>query len=246
MMYASLAGIYDSLAYDFDYAAWCELYEELLKKNNGSISEICDAGCGTGTLTVALSRKGYRMTGTDLSGDMLSVASDKAHLSGQRITFVKQDMRQLLLPHKVDAVMCACDGVNYLTTPNALKAFFGAVFSNLKAGGAFAFDISNREKLLGMGKEKLYAEETDACAYLWQNEFEDDILKMYLSFYIRAADGRYDKTTETHSQRAWKKCEILDALNEAGFVNVESIGDDEAENPRLGGKRIFFSAAKPN
>ena len=241
MMYTALAREYDLLSYDFDYPAWIDRYEELIKSIVPNAAEICDAGCGTGALTIGLSRKGYKLTGIDLSGDMLSVASDKARKAGQRIAFVKQDMRSLSLPHPVDAVICACDGVNYLTKAEAVKGFFHSARENLKAGGALAFDISNHYKLTSMGEEGLYAEETDDCAYIWQNEFdaETQILKMDLSFYIKALDGRYDNYGETHRQRAWKSTQITELLKQSGFCDISVFGSDESED-----KRIYFSAKK--
>ena len=198
MMYSALARVYDLLSYDFDYLSWTDRYEKMLLAIKPDVQEICDAGCGTGALTIRLSQKGYTLTGVDLSEDMLFVASDKAHKAVQHITFVKQDMRALSLPHPVDAVMCACDGVNYLTKPVDLRSFFKSAHACLKPGGALAFDISNRNKLLSMGADRVYAEETEDCAYLWQNEFDEEsqILRMDLSFYIKAPDGRYDNFHE--------------------------------------------------
>ena len=241
MMYTALARVYDLLSYDFDYPAWTERYEKMLLAIRPDMKEICDAGCGTGALTIGLSRKGYALTGVDLSEDMLLAASDKARSEGQRIRFIRQDMRSLSLPHPVDAVLCACDGVNYLTRPEALKSFFKSAHACLKPGGALAFDISNRLKLLSMGMDRVYAEETDDCAYLWQNEFDEktQILTMDLSFYIKAPDGRYDNERETHRQRAWKCEEIAQALKECDFEAISVFGTDESED-----KRVYFSAKK--
>lgn len=241
MMYAALAHVYDLLSYDFDYDAWTQRYEGMILRVKPDVREICDAGCGTGALTLRLSQKGYKLTGIDLSGDMLSVASDKARQAGQRIAFVKQDMRCLTLPHPVDAVICACDGVNYLTKPQAVREFLTSAHACLKPGGPLAFDISNRLKLLSMGKDRVYAEETEDCAYLWQNEFDEEtqVLRMDLSFYLKAPDGRYDRSEEMHRQRAWKREEIEEMLNETGYEDVIADGTDEGEE-----KRIFFSARR--
>ena len=241
MMYTALARVYDLLSYDFDYPAWILRYEEMIRRVKPDVREICDAGCGTGALTIGLSQKGYKLTGIDLSGDMLSAASDKARKAGQQIAFVRQDMRSLSLPHPIDAVISACDGVNYLVKPDAVKSFFKSAHSNLKPGGALAFDISNSLKLESMGAEGLYAEETEDCAYLWQNEFDSDtrILCMDLSFYIKAPDGRYDRFSETHRQKAWRCEEITQALEETGFCDITVCGSDESED-----KRVYFSAKK--
>lgn len=93
-----------------------------------------------------------------------------------------------------------------------------------------------------MGAEGIFAEETDECAYLWQNEFNEEtrLLRMDLSFYIKAPDGRYDRYEETHRQRAWRSGEIGQLLLESGLCDIAVLGSDAGDE-----KRIFFSAKKP-
>ena len=57
---------------------------------------------------------------------MLRIAGQKARKLGQRIVFAEQDMRHLAVPRSVDCVVCACDGVNYLTEAADRAAFFAA------------------------------------------------------------------------------------------------------------------------
>ena len=77
MSYQNLAEVYDRFAYDFDYDAWTDWYEKRILDLRPGSREICDVGCGTGPLAVRLAQKGYKVTGIDLSEDMLRVASDK-------------------------------------------------------------------------------------------------------------------------------------------------------------------------
>ena len=233
MMYSALAGVYDRLAYDFDYAQWADRYISLLKRHGGDLHEIVDMGCGTGTLGIELSKRGYKITAMDLSGDMLSVASDKARKAGQRIAFSKQDMRHFAVPHLVDGIFCACDGVNYLTKDEGAISFFNCARAALKKGGALAFDVSGPEKLQGMARQQRFFEETDDCAYIWVNQMEGSILTLEISFYIKCDDGRYERFHETHRQRAWSAGELCDLLSQAGFTDISSETD---------AGRIYFSA----
>ena len=99
MMYDALSEVYDFFAYDFDYDLWTDRYETLIKAQNPYAREICDCGCGTGSIAVRLAERGYKVTGVDLSTEMLARAGDKARRAGVRIPFVRQDMRFLTLPH---------------------------------------------------------------------------------------------------------------------------------------------------
>ncbi|MBQ3079832.1 MAG: class I SAM-dependent methyltransferase [Clostridia bacterium] len=247
MTYAHLADIYDHFASDFNYDEWTEWYLSILKRAQSEGTDICDCGCGTGSIAVRLSKAGKKVIGIDLSEDMLRVASDKARAWGVKIRFVKQDMRKLQLPRPVDAVIAACDGVNYLTDEKSVKQFFASAFSAIKPGGALAFDISNLDKLCSMGKTYLYGEDREDATYLWMNEFSetDRKINMHLAFFVREADGRYRKFEETHVQRAHLKSEITEWLEEAGFRDITVYGGDEGESGGPGGKRMYITAKKP-
>ena len=244
MSYSHLARLYDSFAYDFDYEKWTDKYLSLMLSKDPGMREICDCGCGTGSIALPLVRRGYKVTGVDLSEEMLLEAQNKARAAGMFIPFVHMDMRRLRLPHRVDAVMCACDGVNYLHSEADVKAFFTSTLSCLKPGGVLAFDISNLLKLSDNG---LYAEDMESQTYLWQNSFDEEkrLLTMQLCFFERCADGRYEKFTETHVQKAHKLEEIKTLLEAAGFTDIVVEGSDDGEGQAPFLKRVFFAAKAP-
>ena len=96
---------------DFDYPAWAGYYLELLKKLGTAPKTMCDCACGTGSLTVPFAKRGIRVTGVDLSGEMLEIAAQKARKNGVQAMFVRQDMSKLRIPRPVDALVCGCDSI---------------------------------------------------------------------------------------------------------------------------------------
>ena len=112
-------------------------------------------------MSVRFAAKGIRVTGVDLSAEMLSVAQEKARRCGVQAMFVRQDICALQLPRRVDALVCACDGVNYLLDDARLSAFFTRARDCLKAGGALAFDISSPYKLEHILGDGFFGEERD-------------------------------------------------------------------------------------
>ena len=247
MTYGALADVYDRFTDDFDYDAWTKWYLQLVREIQPSVREICDCGCGTGSIAVRLARAGCRVTGIDLSEDMLRAASDKARAWGVKILFARQDMRTLALPRSADALICACDGVNYLTEPGAVRRFFESAHRAVKPGGAFVFDVSNLEKLKKMGEDCLYGDDREDETYLWMNEFDAEkrLLRMRLSFFVREGDGRYRKFEETHLQRAHLTEELRAWLELAGFTDIHIYGSDTGESPGPGGKRAYFACRRP-
>ena len=247
MTYQFLSDVYDRFTDDFDYEAWTKWYRELVRLVSPCAKEVCECGCGTGSVSVRMAKAGYRMTGIDLSEDMLRVASDKARAWGVKIRFARQDMRALALPKPVDAVICPCDGVNYLTDERSLDAFLRRAFQSVKPGGALAFDVSNFEKLTRMGADGLYADDRENETYLWMNEYDaqTETLRMKLTFFVREADGRYRRFEETHVQRAWRVRALEDALSRAGFAEIRVFGGDAGESEGPGGRRAYLLSKRP-
>lgn len=240
MSYQGFARIYDSLMDDFDYRAWADYYEKLLPPRG----EILEAAAGTGNLTLPLIRLGHRITATDLSSDMLEILREKLMKNGLRAQVCRMDMTALQVPHKVDAVLCGCDGINYLTSPAAVRAFFESAKRCLKPGGVLAFDMSSPYKLETVTAANVFYEDRDDVTYLWTNSLdaEKHTVTMDLAFFSRRSDGLYERTDETHVMRAHSVNEITEALKEAGFADVRVFGDRTFEAPAENEMRVHFAA----
>lgn len=244
-MYERFAEVYDALMDDFDYPKWAEYYLELIRRAGMEPKRMAECGCGTGSMTVEFADMGLRVTGMDLSPDMLRIAGQKARRAGQRIVFAEQDMRHLAVPRPVDCVVCACDGVNYLTEAADLAAFFGAAFGALKPGGVLAFDVSTGAKLLAL-PGNVYAEDRDEVSWMWFSEaLPDRRVRMEIAFFLRRADGLYERFDEAQVQRAHEPEELAAALEAAGFAQIRLYGDRTFAPPEPGEGRIHMTAVRP-
>ena len=187
------------------------------------------------------------MTGLDLSAGMLRAAGEKARRAGVRAQFVRQDMRALTLGRRADAVLATCDGVNYLTDLEGVRAFFRAAFLSLCPGGGLFFDISSRYKLSQVLGDAFYGEERESVCYLWQNRWQEarQTVEMDLTFFVREADGRYRRFDEEHVQRAHEVGELLAALARAGFAQGRALSGMTMEPAGAQDERIHFTARRP-
>ena len=77
---------------------------------------------------------------------MLRIANEQARREGRDLTFVLQDMRSIEVGNKVDAVICVCDGPNYIDLEGISK-FALSSYNALNKNGVLLFDISTRYKL---------------------------------------------------------------------------------------------------
>ncbi len=244
--YDALAEVYDLFADDFDHPRWADYYCALLARAGVAARRVVDAGCGTGLMTVELARGGARVIGVDASEEMLRAAAARLRREGVQAVLVRQEMRRWEVPHSVDAVICACDGVNCLVTEARVRAFFRAAHAAIRPGGALAFDISSRYKLETLMGDAFFGEERDEAAYLWENRLDAQkhLLRMDITFFVREADGRYRRFCETQVQRAHAAEEIVAWLHAEGFADVEVFGNQTFEAPGAEEKRIHFLARR--
>lgn len=245
-MYTGFARIYDRLMRDVDYDAWAHRLLALLQeKGVQKGARVCECACGTGSLTLRLGKAGYRMTGADLSGDMLEIAMDKCRSAGMMVPFIRQDMRNLTLPRRADAVLATCDGVNYLLSDDDLRAFLTSAHQAVKPGGVLIFDVSTPHKLQHvLGNNTLTRTEED-FAYIWHNRFDEkkQQVHMALTLFTRENEG-YLRTEETQIQRAWDRKTLRHILKECGFSDIAFYGKLRRTPPRTGDDRWMVCAVK--
>ncbi|MGL5693309.1 MAG: class I SAM-dependent DNA methyltransferase, partial [Peptostreptococcaceae bacterium] len=145
--YNDFAYIYDELMNDVDYDGWVKYIEEIIKNEKAEVQNILELACGTGNLTIPLTKKNYDIAGIDISDQMLSVAREKAEKEGVELVLLQQDIAELDFDvTNLDCVLCACDGFNYVTYDDELESAFAKTHELLKPGGIFIFDISSHYK----------------------------------------------------------------------------------------------------
>ena len=165
--------------------------------------------------------------------------------AGLRLPFICQDMRDLTIHRQHDAVLACCDGVNYLTSPEDVSAFFAAAYRALRPGGLLLFDVSTAYKLDEVLGAHTYGEDTEECTYLWQNAYDPDsrLLEMHLSFFV--PEGRvYRRFDEIHIQRAHTEEELRALLEENGFLLVDVFDAFTTEPPREDSERTQWIARR--
>jgi SAM-dependent methyltransferase len=71
---------------------------------------ILDVGCGTGRHTIELARRGYKVTGVDISAGMLAEAERAAKRAGVKVELVRTDATDFKSAKEFDAAICLCEG----------------------------------------------------------------------------------------------------------------------------------------
>lgn len=152
--------MYYQLAHLYDWPGSLDFSEQILGRDLAIFEEerliaparIIDLACGTGTLALGLARRGFEVTGIDLSVAMLDQAREKqARLDPEGWLIVRWELGDMrffgknLLSGAYDAVLCHYDSLNHLSNESELRAAFLQVAQVLKPGGLFLFDLNTLE-----------------------------------------------------------------------------------------------------
>ena len=106
--------------------------------------KILDVGCGTGRHTIELSKRGYNVTGIDLSESQLARAKEKAEKNNLKIDFQKQDARNLPFIKEFDVAIMLCEGGFPLMETDEMNfEILKSVTKSLKEHGRFIFTTLN-------------------------------------------------------------------------------------------------------
>ncbi|WP_432663924.1 class I SAM-dependent methyltransferase [Wukongibacter baidiensis] len=245
--YSGFAKVYDFLMRDVDYDSWVDYIEKIFGREGSRPKTILELACGTGNITNRLSKRGYDMIGIDISSEMLTFAKDKAHAIGQDVRYINQDMRDLNYSKQVDAIVCLCDGFNYILEEDDLASIFDKVYSLLQDEGIFIFDISSYYKLSKILGNNVYGENYEDVSYLWQNYFDDDSDICELDLTIFTRDGElFARHQECHYQRAYRREMVIELLQSVGFEDIDIYNAFTFEDFQYTDERICFVCKKSN
>lgn len=242
--YDGLAQFYDNTI-EIDYEKWTKFVINYFKSKNITLKgkKLLELGCGTGNMTFKLKEQGMEITAIDLSNEMLNAAMEKALKRRCKILFINQNIVDFSINKKFDFIFSFCDGYNYLTDKEELSKSFNRVYSHLNSGGYFLFDVSTAHKLKNKIGNSTFTQNGDELCYIWDNYLDDNILEMYITFFIREGD-LYRRYNEHHVQRAWENDYLTQCLKINGFIDIDVYNDYSLENINDNSTRVVFICKK--
>jgi len=242
-----LANYYDVLNYNANYKKVADYIETVFNMYQKKPNLVLDLACGTGNLTLELSKRGYDMTGVDLSADMLSVASLKSKKNN--ILWLNQDMRSFELYGTVDAVICCFDSLNYILDDDGIEKCFSLVNNYLDPGGLFIFDVNSKYKFESIYANNNFVLEKKDVFCSWQNYYskKNKTCDFYITLFAKQFDGKHKRYNETQKEKYHSEKFLKTCLINAGFEDIRLFCDFNADknfNPNEKHGRMCFSAVK--
>lgn len=236
--YTKFASYYDAI-YDeiVDYESQADWIEKIFDIfHNGKIKSILDIGCGTGNYTFAFAKRDHKVTGIDISADMIREAKGKMRPSknGKKANlpkFYQMDMRNIRFESKgteYDAATLMFGGFGYLLEYSDVTKFLNSAKRNLKKNGLLVFEFwhasgvhpqaSTKSGHLSWVKVEHDNQEIvrlDASKY----DSQTNSLHVLFDFYVLDKDQRQlvDWFSEKHILKVYSISEVRNLLERSGF-----------------------------
>ncbi len=224
--FKNYASYYNLLYKDKDYKSEVEYILNIINKySTNKIKTILNLGCGTGKHDNIFARKGYKVTGIDLSQEMIDIAN-KNKLKNTH--FLKGDVRNIDLNKKFDVIVSLFHVASYQTTNKDFEKYLRTAYNHLKKNDIFVFDFwygpavlnnkpSIRIKRLENSKFKI----TRISEPIMQTN--KNIVEVNFEIFIKNKKTNKTKViNELHPMRYWFLPEIEFITKQVGFSIVKS------------------------
>ncbi len=199
----------------------------ILKKNGiprGRILEVC---CGNGRFCINLAKRGYRVTGVDISPLYVKDAARRASKAGvgARAKFISGDLRKIekAVSGIFDAVLNIWTAIGYYDKKTD-ERFFRKVFKLVKKDGLFMiFNTMSMDYLSHYFMPRLY-DETDEYLILHRNAIDRIHARLDDTLIIYKKEGNDLKYVDTERTvlRIYGRNELIEMAEKAGFSFVEA------------------------
>ncbi len=141
-LFANYAKTYDDESFTTGTPGEVDFLEQEL--NYDKTKSILDIGCGTGRHSIELARRGYSVTGIDLSANQLQRAEKKAKAAGVRIDFRRLNACSLPFKNEFDFALMLCEGGFSLQETDELNfQILEGAERALRSPGKFVFSTLN-------------------------------------------------------------------------------------------------------
>ena len=245
--YGEFAYYYDGLTDNVDYEKRCDYIRDLLAENGVGEGILLDLACGTGTVSLILSRMGYDVIGVDASEDMLSVAQEKKMETGEDVIFLCQRMEELDLYGTINAAVSTLDSINHVTDADTVREIFRRVSLFMEDKGIFIFDVNTPYKHRNVLGNNTFVYDTDEVYCVWQNSTDESLLTtISLDIFEKDEDDEetYYRYSEEFSERAYELDDIKSWLEECKFEVTAVYEEMTRDSVKADTQRAVFVARK--
>jgi SAM-dependent methyltransferase len=204
---------------------------------------VLDLCCGYGRHSIELARRGYRVTGIDLSSAQLAMARSAAARDDIDVEWIQADMRAIpsQLTAQVDTVLNMFTAFGYFEDEAENQRVLDGIASVLRPGGRLLIDFINREGTMRRFRFKDW-EEIDGALVLRERSFDMATSIQREAMTIVEADG--SRHYGALAVRWYTLTELIGMLAKSGLAFRQAWGDFDASDYTIDSRRMIVLAEK--
>jgi len=201
-------------------------------------AHILDVGCGRGRHARIFARRGYTVTGLDLSPESIAEAREWAAQEGLDITFVKGDMREPYCETCADGVVNLFTSFGYFDDDDENERALQAMTTALRPGGWFVQDFLNAPQVRAT-LEPRSVDTINGVTIRQRRWIEDGRINKTITL-------RWNGTEETfrESVRLYTREDLEEMYETVGLEPVTAYGTYDADEHTSESPRLLLHARK--
>ena len=231
--------LHDDIPFYFEYA----------KRQQGEILEL---GCGTGRVALALAAEGFRVTGLDLSQQMLDVFRKKLAAKPEltdKITLVHGNMADFRFDRKFAMIIAPFRAFQALIDDKDIEGSLTCINDHLVKNGIFIVNVFNPRPVMDQSwcyGETVQWERLDEATgnYVVKKHWGDKIdtvnqvIYPHFAFEVTYPDGRTERITDDLQLKYYYNDQLRAAVEKAGMEVAEEYSWYDKSPPRTHGRAV--------
>lgn len=206
-------------------------------------SRVLDLGCGRGSQTIELARRGHRVLGLDADEKTLAYGRSAAKDEKVYVHFTKNDPRQIPYRGEFDAVLCLSSSFGRLASERDDQRTLESIQKSLKPGAKLMIDQLNKEWLMRHFEPNSWEGGVKGEVVLEQVSFNFEAGRLDSRRTIVGKDG--SRTPIQSSMRVYTLTELKGLLARAGLTYLRSFGGFDGSAYGMDSPRMIVLAERP-
>jgi ubiquinone/menaquinone biosynthesis C-methylase UbiE len=211
----------------------------LTKPAGKTVLDLC---CGPGRCSIALAKRGFRVTGVDRTNYLLKKAREKGRAARVSVEWVQSDMREFVRLNSFALVLSMFTSFGYFDDKQEDMTVLGNMFGSLQPGGICLLEMLGKERLAKIFQPTTSSDLPDGTVVVERHKIFDGWTRIANEWLI-LRDGRA-KTFKFH-HTIYSGQELRDRMEWAGFVDVKLYGNFDGDDYGPNAERLIAVGRKP-
>jgi SAM-dependent methyltransferase len=206
--------------------------------SSGHVLDLC---CGPGRHSIEFARRGFHVTGVDLTPYLLARARDRAEAENIEVEWVREDMRRFHRPGQFDLAVNLFTSFGYFESDHEETHVLGNLFESLRPGGRLVMEMLGKEILARVYQPAHWTDLPGGVSMIARPAIIDDWTRVENRWTL-LQNGTTREMRLTHFVYSGR--ELKDRLLKAGFSTVKIYGGLDGSPYGYTAQRLVAVATK--